>query len=116
MIDYFDLLEQIHKKPGLYIGSPSISNLYMFLNGYRFAHRQLNLPLSEQERLFQEFQPWLQKKFTVKSSHAWSQLILFHSADERDAFERFFTLFQEFLQPHLSDTNANQQTEALEPA
>lgn len=88
--DYYELLAQIHKKPGLYIGTPSVSNLFMFLNGHHFARRQLNLPMSTQAREFQEFQPWLQKKLGIKTSHSWSQLILFHASDERAAFERFF--------------------------
>jgi hypothetical protein len=97
MNDYYDLLQQIQKKPGLYIGGPSISSLYMFLTGYQFARRQLNIPLSAQEREFREFQPWLQEKFGTTTSQSWSQLILFHAVDERDAFERFFMLLEEFL-------------------
>lgn len=116
MSDLFELLRQIKNKPGLYIGSPSISNLFMFLNGYRFARRQMNLAVSVQEQEFQEFQPWLQEKLALKSTHAWSQLILLHSIDERDAFDRFFVLLDEFLQRDLA-TITIQQTEAvLEPA
>ncbi len=112
MNDYYDLLKQIQKKPGLYIGSPSISGLYMFLIGYQFARRQLSVPLSTQERKFREFQPWLQEKFGTATSQSWSQLILFHAVDERDAFERFFALLDEFLRCKraLLDTN---QVEAL---
>ncbi|MCE7984676.1 MAG: hypothetical protein DYG89_26185 [Caldilinea sp. CFX5] len=95
---YDELLQQIKKKPGLYIGNASISNLYMFLTGYQFAHRQLNIPISTEEREFQHFQPWLQEKFGLKTSQSWSQIILFYSTDERDAFERFFNLLQEFWQ------------------
>ena len=95
---YQELLQQIQKKLGLYIGNASISNLYMFLTGYQFARRQCNIPISTEEREFQHFQPWLQEKFGLKISHSWSQIILFYSADERDAFERFFTLLQEFRQ------------------
>jgi hypothetical protein len=98
MSTYYDLLEQIRRKPGLYLGSPSISNLYMFLHGYQFAHRQLGVSSSAQEQQFQKFQPWLQQKFGIKTSQSWSQLILFHARDEQDAFERFFELFQEFTQ------------------
>jgi hypothetical protein len=98
MHEYYDLLHKIQKKPGLYIGNPSITNLYMFLTGYLFARRQLNLPLSVEEREFQNFQPWLQAKFGIKSSQAWSRLILFYTPDERDAFDHFFELLEEFQQ------------------
>jgi hypothetical protein len=98
MNNYHEVLQQIQKKPGLYIGNASISNLYMFLTGYQFARRQLNIPVSTEEQEFQRFQPWLQEKFGLKTSHSWSQIILFYSTDERDAFERFFNLLQEFWQ------------------
>ncbi len=96
--NYQELLQQIKKKPGLYIGNASISNLYMFLTGYQFARRQLNIPTSIEEQEFQHFQPWLQEKFGVQTSQSWSQIILFYSANEQDAFERFFNLLHEFRQ------------------
>jgi hypothetical protein len=98
MGEYYHLLEQIREKPSLYIGAPSISNLFMFLQGYHFARQQLHAPMSAQVREFQEFQPWLQKRLGVKTSRSWSQLILCYATDERDAFARFFELFHEFLQ------------------
>jgi len=116
MSDYYELIQQIQKKPGLYIGSPSISSLYMFLTGYQFARRHLSIPLSPQEREFREFQPWLQKKFGTATSQSWSQLILFHAADERDAFERFFDLFQEFLRCKHTKLDTNQVEALLETA
>jgi hypothetical protein len=114
MNDYYDLLQQIQKKPGLYIGSSSISSLYMFLTGYQFARRQLSIPLSAQEREFREFQPWLQEKFGTTTSQSWSQLILFHAMDERDAFERFFALLEEFRRSYCVHSNINNVDPALE--
>lgn len=113
---YQELLQQIQKKTGLYIGNTSISNLYMFLTGYQFARRQLNLPLSNEEKEFQYFQPWLQEKFGVKTSQSWSQIILFYSVDERDAFERFFNLLQEFRQQKGEHLHAVQNGSSVEYA
>ena len=96
MLELYDLLDQIQAKPGLYIGTPSISNLYMFLNGYQFARRQLKLPLSEQEQEFRTFQPWLQRHFAVQTTASWSQLILAQVGDETQAFAHFFALLQNF--------------------
>lgn len=100
MNNLHDLLQEIRQKPGLYIGRPSINDLYMFLTGYNFARRQLNQAYSEQECQFREFQPWLQKRLNIQTSQSWSRLILFHSVDEKDAFFEFFNLFSEFLATH----------------
>ena len=116
MNNYYELLQQIQKKPGLYIGSPSISSLYMFLNGHQFARRQLHVALSVEEEEFRGFQPWLQEKLGVKSTQSWSQLILFRSVDERDAFNRFFALLQEFRHCKHNLVNLNHTKELLEPA
>ncbi|MGB0384802.1 MAG: hypothetical protein ACPGWR_08275 [Ardenticatenaceae bacterium] len=110
MNDLHHLLQEIHQKPGLYIGRPSINDLYMFLTGYNFALRQLNQTYSEQESHFREFQPWLQKRLNIKTSQSWSRLILFHCMDEREAFFEFFKLFSEFL----GSRNANGHKQVLE--
>ncbi|OQY46414.1 MAG: hypothetical protein B6242_07835 [Anaerolineaceae bacterium 4572_78] len=108
MSEFYNLLQQIQHKPGLYLGQISISNLYMFLQGYSFARRQLNIPPSKEEQLFREFQPWLQQRFNVQTSQAWSQIILLTVLDEQDAFNRFFDLLGEFLQ-HQSKESKNEQ-------
>ena len=103
---FYDLLYQIKKKPGLYIGNPSIENLYMFLTGYSFARRELNVSPSAEENEFRQFQPWLQKKFNLKTSQSWSQIILSFTLNEEDGFKRFFELFEEFTEEqHPSSDN-----------
>ncbi|PSB05264.1 hypothetical protein [Merismopedia glauca] len=98
MLPLYDLLKKIQEKPGLYIGYPSISNLFMFLCGYQYSLQELQLPISEQEQEFQKFQPWLQEKFQVKTSASWAKIILLFSTDEDRAFTSFFDLLEEFWQ------------------
>lgn len=54
MLGLFEVLEQIKAKPGLYLGCPSVSDLFMFLNGYEFARTQLDIKLTESEECFYE--------------------------------------------------------------
>ncbi|MBD2183872.1 hypothetical protein [Aerosakkonema funiforme] len=96
MTELYDLLSKIQRKPGMYIGSPSVSDLFMFLCGYHHSHQELGIPFSEQEKEFREFQPWLQKKFKISTSASWARVILLYSADEADAFKNFFDLLAEF--------------------
>jgi hypothetical protein len=97
MTDFYELLSRIHKKPAMYIGFPSISNLFMFLCGYQHAHDLLGTPVTEQEEEFAGFQPWLQKRFAVNTSASWAKIIMFYSSDETQAFESFFDLLEEFI-------------------
>lgn len=58
MSTLFDLLEKIKTKPALYLGTVSISNLRMFILGYRFARSELNITSTEIESdVYKNFQP-----------------------------------------------------------
>jgi len=41
----FEILSKIKARPGLYIGRPSLSDLFMFLVGYKTARRELGIML-----------------------------------------------------------------------
>lgn len=97
MDSLYDLLQNIKKRPAIYIGKNSIFNLQAFLDGYYFARREVGIPLTEQEREFQTFLQWIRERFKVETGQLWASIILFHCADERSAVDRFFSLFEEFL-------------------
>ncbi len=93
----FDLLDRIQKKPGMYLGYPSVNDLFMLLNGYEIARSELGVELTEdEERFYEEFQPWLQQKLGVKSVTSWAKLIMLSCHDEKTGFETFFQLLDEF--------------------
>jgi hypothetical protein len=94
----FNLLEKIKTKPGLYLGTASISNLRMFILGYRFARSELSLINTETETDFHKnFQPWLQNRLAIYTVNAWDKIILLTCIDEKAAFDYFFQLLDEFL-------------------
>ncbi|XWK90485.1 MAG: hypothetical protein U7127_10665 [Phormidium sp.] len=92
----YDLLERIKQRPGMYLGKSSITRLRMLLDGYGMARMELGLPRTEQEQEFNGFQEWIQERFNITSCHGWDSIILFYSADERDALDKFFELFEKF--------------------
>ncbi|PSB18607.1 hypothetical protein C7B65_15055 [Phormidesmis priestleyi ULC007] len=101
MLGLFEVLEQIHTNPGLYLGRPSVSDLLMFLNGYEFARTQLAIELTVAEaQFYDEFQPWLQQKLGVTSVTSWAKLIMLTCHDEKTGFDHFFQLLHEFKQQH----------------
>jgi hypothetical protein len=99
MLGLFETLKNIKANPGLYLGRPSVSDLFMFLNGYEFARSQLDIELTPtEEQFYDEFQPWLQQKLGVTSVTSWAKLIMLTCHDEKTGFEQFFQLLNEFSQ------------------
>jgi hypothetical protein len=93
----FELLENIKNKPGIYIGKASVTELRMFIVGYRFARSELKIELADAERDFHKnFQPWLQIRLNVHTSNSWDKILLFTVIDEKQAFQNFFQLLDEF--------------------
>ena len=99
MSTLFNLLQKIQTKPGLYIGTTSITNLRMFIVGYRFARSEMGLTNTEAESdFYKNFQPWLQNRLSIHTVGAWDKLISLTCIDQTAAFNYFFQLLDEFVQ------------------
>ena len=97
MDNIFGLLEKISQKPGLYIGHPSVTALRHFLVGYKFARQEMGiLPTEIELDFYQEFQPWLQRRFHIQTTNAWDKILLFKFVDDETAFSHFFQLLETF--------------------
>lgn len=97
MANLYTMLRKIQKVPGMYLGRPSVSDLFIFLNGYESARSQMGQDLDEEELLFYDgFQPWLQQRLGVRSVTSWAKLIMLSCHDEQAGFEKFFVLLDEF--------------------
>ncbi len=98
MLDLYDLIRNIQKRPAMYLGQADLTHLGAFLAGYFFARRQSGIPETQQEKEFAEFQNWVEKKFNVNYSQPWEKIIRFFSPDETTSLQQFFVLFQEFTE------------------
>ncbi len=96
MIDLYNLIQNIQKRPAMYLGQPSITHFQSFLAGYFFARHQLGQLDPEEEKHFANFETWIQEKFKITSSQSWDKIILFFSPDDHQALNLFFELFDEF--------------------
>jgi hypothetical protein len=121
MSTLFNLLDQIKVKPGLYLGTASITHLRMFIVGYRFARSEMAITPTETEHdFYKNFQPWLQNRLSIRTVNAWDKIILLTCIDEKAAFDYFFQLLEEFLQrdqsqdidPILVESSSNQTEQA----
>ena len=91
-----ELLDNIKKKPGMYLGNKSITKLHMYLEG--FLHASNILYGGERcLKFFKGFQEWTEMKYDITSSHHWSSIIRFYSNDESCAFDIFYENLYEFL-------------------
>jgi len=97
MTDLYDTITQIKDEPIFYLGRRSLIALYAFLHGYNVARRELKFPKTEQEKEFEKFPEWIKWKSMVELSQSWEKIILLHSDDDVKAFNKFFVLFEEFV-------------------
>jgi len=96
-MELFELLEQIRKRPGMYLSSNhSIGRLQSFLDGYYFCKASLGIPDTKQDEQWSLFKKWLYQKYSIKTSQSWAQIIQFFSNDECEALHLFFELWEEF--------------------
>lgn len=103
MNNVFDLLKQIEQKPGLYLGTVSITALRMFLVGYKHAQQEMAvMPTEEELDFYRKFQPWLQKRLNVHTANGWDKIVLIQSINEKEAFQSFFKLLKKFQQRNKS--------------
>jgi hypothetical protein len=95
----FEILSKVKARPGLYIGRPSLSDLFMFLVGYKTARRELGIELTGEEiRFYQDFHAFVEKKYNLHTANTWAKIILLYCSDEQQGFDRFFELLAEFEQ------------------
>ena len=93
----FEILSKIKTKPGMYIGHTSVSDLFVFLAGYKTARRELGINPTERELVFYEsFNEFVQNCYQVHSSKSWAKIIMLYCFDEKQGFDRFFELLEKF--------------------
>jgi hypothetical protein len=108
----FEILTKIKARPGLYIGRPSVSDLFMFLVGYKTAKRELGIkPTEEEVRFYQDFPQFVENKYHLHTSNSWAKIIMLYCPDEKKGFELFFQLLEEFQQVSDQEIHADKVEE-----
>lgn len=92
-----EILAKVKTKPGMYIGHSSVSDLFVFLAGYKMARRELGINPTERELMFYEgFHEFVQNSCQFRSSKSWAKIIMLYCSDEKQGFDRFFELLEQF--------------------
>lgn len=93
MASIVELIFSIKQRPAMYLGRNSISLLKAFLDGW-YCHEPNTVADIE---VMGDFQDWIARKYKIKTSHSWANILLFYSTDENDALQKFFEEFELFL-------------------
>jgi hypothetical protein len=96
MLDFYALLQEIKKRPTMYLAKHSIFDFQSFYHGYGFARLEMGLQKTQEEKEFEDFLQWIRSIYPVKTRQSWANIILFHSADERNALDKMFELFENY--------------------
>jgi hypothetical protein len=88
-----ELLNQIKKRPGVYLGKSDIFLLQAFLFGFRIALETLDM--NERIIVPLDFHDWVAKKYHLNSSVAgWASII--YEREKESSVEKFFELLEEY--------------------
>jgi len=87
----YDLLEQIQKRPGFYLGSRTLSSLRDFLSGFSVG-QQFTEHAQDGEPPFTDFSAWfcIHHRAPRAGAGGWYGAIMDELLDDKKAFDRFF--------------------------
>lgn len=89
-----ELLLEIRKRPGIYIGAPSLIRLRIYIFGYIHAMK-MELGLECGDRVFWDFNEWLNRKYNIIEPIFWENSLTNISLSA--AFDLFYKEFDAYL-------------------
>lgn len=93
MDDLYILLQEIRKRPGIYLGKPSLERLWAFINGYK-SHKSYD---PDTDNCLDGFNDYVYEYYHLHTDHDWSRIIQFFNESEESAFYEFYRLFDAFM-------------------
>lgn len=90
------VIKMITDFPEIYLGRPSLERLYAFLGGYLYQNE------SADDHCLDGFNEYIAQKFGINSDHNWASIIQFFSNSEKEAFDTFIILFEEFKKHNIN--------------
>ena len=85
-----DVIQEIIVAPELYLGKRSVERLYAFLGGFLYQNDEVD------DHTLDGFTEFVARKYRMETDHNWANYIEFFSCDDREAFDQFVKLFNEF--------------------
>jgi hypothetical protein len=112
--NFISLLEEIRKRPTLYLPRRSIFDLQAFYYGYDYfrLHKSESCDNSHLKE-FEDFLDWIREICPVKTNMSWANLLFVYSTDERSAFDKFFELLDNYRQVQAESINILGESQTL---
>jgi len=93
----YEVLSEIRRKPGFYIVDPELTRLDSFMAGYSCGLAQCGMTFPLEEPDFHRFYDWVAHRLGYsESTSGWYKMIRGRCASEREAYDKFFELLDEF--------------------
>lgn len=90
-----DILNEIKKRPGMYLNEYKLENLYAFMNGYMYRIFEEDDFIPE---FYSGFQEYIEELYNVKTGQHWTKIINFFSNNEKEALDKFFQHLEKFTE------------------
>ena len=91
---FTDMLFEVEKCPGAYIGEPSLQRLFDFMGGYELAFSELK---GYRLHFDKDFQRFIEKRYNSDGTRHWNSLIS-SGASDAEALGRFYPLLRDFTE------------------
>ena len=92
MSSFVELMSEIRRRPGMYIGKRSAIRLQLFIQGWSLGRKDI-----KDLELLSGFQEWVAARYHIETGHSWADIVTFFSEDGVEAFERTLEHFDEYL-------------------
>lgn len=91
-----NILKRIEEKPLLYLGEKDLRRLRSFITGYLICEADNNQ--NESMMFFESFKNYFNGIYGLRSYYDWCSVLRQESDSEEEAFDKFFELFNSFLE------------------
>ena len=94
----YEKLDLVRLRPGMYLGTNSVSKLFTFISGFRFALSYESPKLQSEGHLpFMYFNAYVAERYNCSGSMGWANILLEAcNGSEEEGLKLFFELLDEF--------------------
>lgn len=91
MDELSDLLNNIKKRPAMYLGSPCPVKLELFIQGWLTGKEDY-----QKAGWLTDFHQFVAKKHNIRTTHSAGEILVFFCSSNSDAFDEYYKLLEDF--------------------